>query len=801
MSTQYRTSTFLLSGEDFGTAYLYRAGKEFQRQWDMLLCRWPKSIYNLPTSSLETALRLLTGTFVKVRPRFHYSSSKSSSERPFLVAREPISESILARALQAWEQAIFEDDALGRLPDLAGDLKETEEWISRFVHPQDRACPSADGWVWEVAHWKAASELASRPLHHDIGALDLRLDSEAKLVGWDQPIKAGDPPRKALVYLDLQVLTIPGWNRLALQIRPKVSRLAHQWWNVGRVRKAWVQYRDDRPLSFVDVQQGREGPTWDDRLPAVLRRADLKQFPHPEEEDPQVADPVAARLESPPQNFPIGKGPGQPLHDAVSMWARDALSDPKPIEYVKAARSLRRTESADTRPSSTDLSRAGKSRPFRIVCFYESPAVRSRMLEGLTGPSEQVPPLPEQALTSSPPDNLDDPVEVAPGIEVVLRTPPETGVLTSSTSSREVERATGALEEDFSWMDRTEGTLAVLAETPTEEVYSQLAPQQDPKFHLRALLGQRGAVTQFLSVGSSSGYELTQSAWDLLSKAGLFPHRFPQKYISSENAPLFYVGAACKKKYSWDGANGKNGNHVLSLVAVEAGGNKALGYHPQEKEWVPLGEAVGSFHGLRREVFSKEKGVRHALEAALLEIPGSSVLYFEAQDLRRIWKGLQDTTPSGEDLPTMPEKSAMVRVRTENALEVPQIAGKGPWPSGGDGVATGRFTSVNALLTPKSEGSGEPLLYAASSSQFNRPIGHDRWVSRFSVDDQSASLPSVVSTEFLCMESGPFAKQNLYQESAVLCRHATSWRGTLRKPVPLHLAQSIIDDHPLKMNN
>ena len=814
----YRTSTFVLSDEDYGTAHIYRTGTDFREEWRTLVRRWRRkkgeSKWSLPTSSLETALRLLTGGFANIDPRFD-----GSEDSYLLVSDEPVEPKTIRRALRAWEEAVLEDDALGQLHEEAGDLQRQEVDVSDFVNAQAGACPKPPTWVWDAAYWRVAKRLSRRPLHHDAGALDLRIDSEANLIGWDRPIRSKAPRREALLYVQPQLITIPGLpDRLALQLRPSVSRLAPSWWNVGKIRTAWVEYRSDRPLSRVEVHQRNGGAVWDDRLPSVLRRCELDGFPEPSDVDLSESKRVRARLVSPPRGFPIGSGPGQPLHDAVSIWARAGLFAPEPVELEKSEHSIRRPDSAGTVPVSEDLRQAAQESPgspLRIVCFYEEPPVKERMLKGLTG-TESGPPSPLPVDFSEMSPDVGDVHRVAPDVELVLRCPERSGVLTSEVGVEDVEKSIDrSLRPDLSWQQETGGTLAVFAETLSSTDYGGLSRRRDPKYHLRVLLGQEGTSVQFLSRGSGKGkkhdHPSVRSAWDLLTKAGFFPHPFPSYYVSASGSAAgtsaglgtggpWYVGAALQRKTSWrDGAGlcDSSRRYVLFLTAVEAGTRRALGYDLRQGEWIPLGRAVARFHGERRRAFHSEKSVRNAIEKAVGSL-GPAVLFVEAQDLRRVWSGLQDTTPDDDSvLPSLGPGDALMRVRSTTALEVPQLAGKGEWPRDGRMGPEGKFTSIDALLQRRHPKADEPKLYAASSNHYNNR--RNRWLSRFSesLEDLSDPLHSAIATELLCLRTGSFSKRDLYREATTLCRYAPSWTGTLRRPVPLHLAQSIIDDHPL----
>src|SRR5688500_9422650 len=90
-----RTTAFRLADEHFGPVHVYRPGERFARGWDAALKRWRPNGENdqrdLPYRGLAVALRVMTGDFVAIRRRLE-------GERPFLIARRPISTGKLAMA-------------------------------------------------------------------------------------------------------------------------------------------------------------------------------------------------------------------------------------------------------------------------------------------------------------------------------------------------------------------------------------------------------------------------------------------------------------------------------------------------------------------------------------------------------------------------------------------------------------------------------------------------------------------------------------------------------------------------------
>lgn len=801
----WRTSAFVLSPDDYGSVYFYRAGSDFQEAWDRLCGRWKRmtgeTVWNLPYSSLNTALRVLTGDFARAQV-----NPKRAQGEYLLVSRRPISVDDRRDVLRAWEDTVMGDDALQEISKQANDFVESKENVWNHVQIREEACPNTEGWVWDTAYWNVAHQLKDRPLHHDAGSMSLRVDSDAQLVGWDDLIEAGSPPRKALLYIQPKLITVPGLERPALQLRSLVSRLAPRWWDIGRIRKAWVDYKSDHPLAFVEVRQGNGSAFWDDQLPEVLRRCDVTDFPNPDDVTLGEDSQVRARLASPGKNFPVGKGPGQPFHDAVAVWARNGLSNADPVELGKSVYSLSRPETAKISPTENQVEtmlRESENTPVRLVCLYETPSTRERMRHGLVGSEDggEAVPIPESVAELDIEDG--EVLKVTMDLEVVFRSPEGTDILTTHGEESDIKEAVlNALSDDTEWLEKNDGMLAVLAETLPSEAWDRNTGKADPKFEVRTVLGQRGIPVQFLAKDvdvRKTDHRAVRSAWDLFRGAGLFPHEFPDHYLTSgsEEEP-WLVGAACTKPSSWNRArpattSSRGGEYVLRLVSARAGTQTAFGYDPKNG-WGQLGEMTARFHGEHRVLFTKQEA-RSTLNGALGDLPGPAILFVEAQNLRQIWSGLQDTVDEGELPRALDSMSALMRVRSATEKEIPQPAGRGNWPGRGPGE---QFYSVDALLELADTDFEGGRLYAASSNQYDSRS--NRWLSRFSPSmqqNQEDTLQSVIATEFLCLQSGPFQKQDLYKHAAVLCRYSPSWTSVLRQPAPLHLAHSIIEDHPL----
>jgi hypothetical protein len=94
--------------------------------------------------------------------------------------------------------------------------------------------------------------------------------------------------------------------------------------------------------------------------------------------------------------------------------------------------------------------------------------------------------------------------------------------------------------------------------------------------------------------------------------------------------------------------------------------------------------------------------------------------------------------------------------------------------------------------------SWEGAQFYVSTPRLMGAMGPHRQHTRFTADPRSLrhDWHALNMTEFSCREQGSFTSSALYELSALLCRQATTWDGTLNLPSPLHLAKAIVADHP-----
>jgi hypothetical protein len=104
---------------------------------------------------------------------------------------------------------------------------------------------------------------------------------------------------------------------------------------------------------------------------------------------------------------------------------------------------------------------------------------------------------------------------------------------------------------------------------------------------------------------------------------------------------------------------------------------------------------------------------------------------------------------------------------------------------------------MNALVRLAHEDWRGAQFYVSTPRAMNA-MGAHRNGTRYSVSgrDLASDWHALNMTEFSVRHAGPFLADDLYELSALLCRQAPTWEGTLNWPSPLHLARAVVRDHP-----
>lgn len=797
--TTIRTTAFRVNPAEMGRVHVYRAGAEFGAAWTRLvqLKRATRS-WRMPTASLVAVLRVRVGDFV------HLDKEAGEPWLPILVARTRITPSVLQAVLLAWEYVSFPDAATGDLAKAAHDLRVEKLDVWDAVRIRPGTCPEAPSWVWNAARWEVANQLAKQPLALNASMTGLRRDSDGALLTWSDPVGRDDRPGRALHKVLPRLIAVPGLEAPAIHLDATVTRLATSWRD--RPGSAWVDVGKDKPLLRLGIRSWNGEVSWQDQAAEVLRQSGPSgRLPDPSTIDLAWHDRVRATFAKTPDRFPVGSGPGQMFHESVALHMRRQLPNWDPVDLTKAVRQLPRPLAgpAEAKALRQGVSSTGSER-LRLVCLYATDEGRHRVVGALA------------EFTKS------EGIRRVCRKDLVLgRTGPFDVVFVSAVGARDVLLRNGTVAEIRRWtLDQVkpwradgEHATCVIVETLSKD---REGKGEDPKFVIRQALAEHGMVSQFLCVSSiptakktkdedddqDDDHAASRSVWDVMRSAGVFPRLFPALDTRIPKGTWLF-GLYClepRKGWTQPARFAREQKYTFAMTAVEAGTQRTMGLAPNGK-WVALHQATAAIQAQadlleKRELISRVEG---ALSRHLAAHPSDmGILFADADGCRRFWRGFADTGDRSLPLPSSASRLAVVRVRT-GAKEVPRPAGLGPWVGA---LGPGKPRTINALLRLKDEDYGSAWFYASTPRAMS-VMGEHRHHTRFSVDQRSLkhNWHSLNMTEFSCRRPGPFAQADIYQLSAMLCRQAPTWDGTLDWPSPPHLARAILDDHPARFFN
>jgi hypothetical protein len=381
-----------------GTAHLYHLPPPARRAWHDLQSRYRQhagSDGNLPYSALTAALRAAGHTQVNLGP--------ASKDQPpsFLASHQPLHAADLRDAFTVFEQAILgtppEQISFGYTSELAAQIAEIEpdpSPLSRHVRLYGHQ-PDAPGWVYDMATWHAASQLASAAFKLDGLEIGFRMDTSGDLLVWDNDLLWSRswgkdyPPRYAALRVKLRMKTLPHLRLPILLIDPAVFWLADR---LGSSRTAWLAQHDPAaPLLVLRLAGSKGRPR--DIDPAtkttltILAKLRGEQPILPEDRD-LTGPPGRLRAVIPRSvRFPIGRGTGMHTlreltrHVTETLGVQPVAAAPVPGHRFKARprRQLGRdTELLDPQTLSATITASG-CQSLRIVVLYATPHTRRRI--------------------------------------------------------------------------------------------------------------------------------------------------------------------------------------------------------------------------------------------------------------------------------------------------------------------------------------------------------------------------------------------------------------------------------------
>jgi hypothetical protein len=728
----------------------------------------------------------------------------------FLLSREPVDE-WLPEVLAAWEMTIT-DTPSTRLANAVGNLRRRHVSVDEAIEYRREQTPLPPSWVYNVATWEVAQRLrSSKLLIEDGSTVPMRLDTEGELLSWGEerlhvPSKGG----YAHYRVQLNPMTVPGVEDLVIQATPSISRLTRH--RGEKVKRGWVNRGKDKLLLQAEIGWDREKPSqranrktgaraWRDRAVEVLEHFD-QGLPDPDSEPGEVRDQLRMIPENHSRNHPIGKGATQLFHDAVAHWLRRAVPEADPLVFQggpkyyisKLTDEEEQQKKGPSKERLADMVEAAEQSPL-ILVLYENWDVQHRVREALKTVFHAT----EEELS------VEDGTiaTLVCGLKCVFQSFPADSVLTQYGEGTEAIDAVAPIVDSYQQPVRN---LVVIAETLSGDLVREGGGNNavDPKKQLRAQLAKKGVLTQFIQskdavdreeLSDEPNYAGKRSVWDLMRGAGLFPVPLSVRNVKS-NEPPCLIGAYCSKR----NANRQHSSgYDLVLVATKPAEKRFLAYdHRKGDGWQPIGRATTSLHSESRFSSDHDK-IGNILASGLRQLKrqmSGPYILFGNQTLSHIWNFVGDKN-SDASVPEVLKRmnAAVVRSRSGSDL-VPKPAGNGKWeeldertlPKPPQGKDTG-FVLEGAAPSA--------FYYVAESKTFSRPGAH-RKHSRMHMTESNRRKDkhSLVAREFWVAKEGPFDAQNLGKYAAFLCRFALNWEGTLRHPVPLHLAKAISDDHP-----
>lgn len=758
----------------------------------------------MPIRSLEIALRVHATDLVQVTQK----KGTYWYDNLFLLTREPVDEWI-QEVLAAWEMTIT-DTPSTRLANAVEDLRRRHVPVDEAIEYRDEQTPLPPSWVYNVATWEVAQRLrTSELLIEDGSSVPMRLDTEGELLSWEED-RLHVPSKNGYAHyrVQLEAMTVPGVNDLVVQARPSISRLIRR--HGDYTKRGWVNRGDDKLLLQAEIGWDREKPSrqsgrmsgaraWKDRTVEVLDHFD-QGLPNPDSDPMEVRDTLRMIYESQPRNHPIGKGATQLFHDAVAHWLRKAVPEADPLVFKQSVLRKLKPEEKEQKsdPSAetvADMIAEADESPLVLV-LYENWDVQHRVRQALKTIFHTT----EEQL------NVEDGtiVTLDCGLECVFQSLPADSVLTQYGEGTEAIDAVAPIVDDYQQADRR---LLVIAETLSDDLVREGSGNDavDPKKQIRAELAKKGVVTQFIQStgtvdreerGDDPNFAGERSVWDLMRSAGLFPVPLSVRNVRS-NEPPCLIGAYCTKR---DANQQQSSGYDLVLVATKPAENCFVAYdHRKGNGWQPIGSATTNLHS-ESEFPGEDKAIKQTLSSGIRELKrrmSGPYILFANQTLSWIWPFLGDKK-SDALVPEVLKRmdAAVVRSRSGSDL-VPKPAGKGKWDEldGEETLPKPPQGKDTGFVLEGAEPSA--FYYVAESKTFSKRRPHrDHTRIHMAEPERRQDNHSLVAREFWVAREGAFDALNLGKYAAFLCRFSLNWEGTLRHPVPLHLAKAISDDHP-----
>jgi hypothetical protein len=814
---------------ELGDLALYPLTPEFTTAWDSFTAavkrRAQRDDITPSYSHLATALTAVTGQPVRLFPS--RDLTRQQSERgiaALLVTTGAIQPGILATAAGAFERMSLGDGQADTLaPSLAGVMHAVEP-LAKYVSYEEGTI-RAPGWVYEVARWNLGARLVKNPVLID-GHLPirLRLDTDGNLLAWDHPITRAwnTGPCHAMIYISSAVVTLPGAAGLYLRLDAHVARQPLTWWGV---RNAWIDphhAEPGKPLLRLPVypawpEKGREHPQYGAFAAAIVQECQLNPIPILPDESPRELGPV--RLIGKPRKHPVGKGPGARLMFQLHGHALEGLSLPDltyrrtKIAMPAAGTGILPAAKIDNAITVAPDDRSRIAR-LRIVCLYDTELTRHRMTDALAHYSAS-----SSALAGIADDQ---PVKLTDRLTVLVHREPQ--LLAHGQHPRNLDELTCLTSPE-------DGAVIALVETLWEP---GSAIEDDAKPLLRAALGKRGVVAQFLNAGyvaakprRAKDGAVTQprdhpaeaAVRDLLRQAGLNDNRLAAATGSARlTSPLTRAATLVGvhiRQHTPRRRNGRNDPNrlVVQLVAVHATPDDApwaVQMYDDAEGWISYREANARYYAtdIGKASFGRSRDkaplVREYVDQALAALPKTRplVVFVDAGACRGIWPGLNNSgfahsllpgsasshpdlavvrCASGENVPRPTHRSHGLRVRDRYKPDLPRTS---LYEHDEGGVRSWLLAQPSRVHRSAQVGARAGTDY----TRWTLPDTRETWMAR--------DWHALTAIEIAIAQPGSWRPDELAALAARLCHQAASWDDRTLLPVPLHLAKASDQDHP-----
>jgi hypothetical protein len=804
-----------------GTVTAYPLTEEFETAWNGLPKR--EGQHGPRYSALATGLVAATGRPVRLFGHYELAEEeKAAGSRALLLTGDSAFDHRLRLAVRAWEGHVR--DGRGT-PALAGLLPEPEKERSfaDFGSFRTGQAPVLPGWAYRTAEWQVMRKLAEARLRVDgRDPVELTMDTDGSLLSWDPGdlIVHRSGTAFSMHRVTARLTTRIGIEDPVLCFDASLSRISPQgdW-----AKHVWIDRGEKgAPILRLPLHRrlDKKSGTWrshlDSAIAKILEVCQLKALVIPEElpQVPGVIRPhlAAARYQK------LGSGPGprfmMRLHEHIV--ATLPLLVPLSYEPDKRIRLGGHVKgyAADGLPTAA-VGPSGFER-VTLVCVYATAEGRHRMLNALG------------ELVGRPVrlENEDSIESVNDRLDVVARHRPD--LLAHDTVNRAA--LLGSLnipvgEDDHvaaAWME-------------TEYHPDSARPRIDAKPHLRRLLGHLGTPTQFLATAptvlppnasphsaETHKHAARAALRDLLRAAGVMDDRLLEAVAAGAGddeatRPVLLVGIHVRRQQTGRGS----APLVITMVALyvvpdDLAGCEVLVYSERRRRWLRSARGIADFHtgaigssrfGRRGE---KTQLTRDMVEDALADLLASKpdgtrmVVFVDALETRTIWPGLQNARNGDGVLPadTLRHRGADVAIVRVNAAiqeigrPVTRREKKNMPSDPAKPAAPGR--QVYRLA----EGDGRSWLFAGRSRVL-KAKGGDRgaYYTRWTLPDMLMSKVaepwhSYTGKEIVVVSPGSWAPERLAGLTASLCEQAVSWDDRTQRPVPLHLATAIDEDHP-----